>query len=410
MRITNPTKKIAIIGGGAAGFFTAINAVDKNDSLEITIFEKSNQVLGKVKVSGGGRCNVTHGCFEPKELVKFYPRGHKELLGPFHTFMTGDTMEWFEKRGVPLKIESDNRVFPVSDSSQSIIDCFLEEVKRLQIDVRKQSGITNLIPREDGRWEMEINEEKHCFDTVVIASGGNAKDVFTILKSLGYTITPLVPSLFTFNITDERIADLAGLSVERAAVKINGTKHLEIGPLLITHWGMSGPAILKLSAVGARHLADAQYQFSITVDFSFDWDQEDIIEQFAIHRKEHPKKSVINTPLADIPRRLWLQLCTFSGISATLIWAEFPQKAQNKLVETIKRAQFIVNGKSTNKEEFVTCGGVDLKQVNFQDFSSKLHPNLYFVGEVLDIDALTGGFNFQAAWTGGYCAGMAIAH
>jgi predicted Rossmann fold flavoprotein len=406
---TSLTKKeIAIIGGGAGGFFTAINAAENNPNLSITLFEKSNQVLGKVKVSGGGRCNVTHACFEPKELVKFYPRGQKELLGPFHTFMTGDTMEWFEKRGVSLKIEEDNRVFPISDSSQTIIDCFLHEVNRLNIKIIKQSGISDLMPLEDGRWEVTIGTDTLLFDAVVIASGGNAKDIFGILEKLGYNITPLVPSLFTFNIKDPRIENLAGLSVDRAAVKINGTKLLEIGPLLITHWGMSGPAILKLSAVGAQHLSQIQYQFGITVDFCFDSDEDDIREQFVNYRQEHPKKSVINTPLASIPKRLWQQLCNFSGINATLIWAELPQKAQNKLVETIKRAQFTVNGKSTNKEEFVTCGGVDLKQINFQDFSSKLHPNLYFVGEVLNIDALTGGFNFQAAWTGGYCVGKAL--
>jgi predicted Rossmann fold flavoprotein len=408
MTTTPNQKRIAIIGGGAGGFFTAINAAENNPNLSITIFEKSNQLLGKVKVSGGGRCNVTHACFEPKELVKFYPRGHKELLGPFHSFMTGDTMEWFEKRGVALKIEEDNRVFPVSDSSQTIIDCFMHEVHRLNIEIVKQSGIKELKQMDAGRWEVTSDTKNYLFDAVVIASGGNAKDVFSILEQLGYSITSLVPSLFTFNIKDDRIQDLSGLSVERAAVKINGTKLIEIGPLLITHWGMSGPAILKLSAVGARHLADIQYNFDISVDFSFDWDEEDIREQCSIFRQEHPKKSVMNTPLAAIPKRLWQQICAFSGISNTLIWAELPQKSQNKLLETIKRAQFHVNGKSTNKEEFVTCGGIDLKQINFQDFSSKLHPNLHFVGEVLNIDALTGGFNFQAAWTGGYCIGKAL--
>lgn len=399
-------KKIAIIGGGAGGFFTAINTAENNPNVHIDLFEKGTQVLGKVKVSGGGRCNVTHACFEPKELIKFYPRGGRELLGPFHTFMTGDTMEWFEKRGVSLKIEDDNRVFPVSDSSQSIIDCFLDAVAKLPINVYTQSTVTHFQPTEKGSWMITVDEKTKEYDAIVIACGGNAASIWKQLEILGYEIISPMPSLFTFNIKDARINDLSGLAVERVGVKIQGSKMQEVGPMLITHWGMSGPAILKLSSVAARHLFDLNYKFTISIDFALNYNDEDIKEVFMAQRTNHPKKAIVNTPLFDIPKRLWHRFTEFSDIHTNLIWAELPQKQQNKLLETIKRAHFQVDEKSTNKEEFVTCGGVDLKQVNFSNFSSKLHPNVYFVGEVLNIDALTGGFNFQAAWTGGFLASM----
>ena len=402
-------KKIAIIGGGAGGFFTAINTAENNPNVHIDLFEKGTQVLGKVKVSGGGRCNVTHACFEPKELVKFYPRGGRELLGPFHTFMTGDTMEWFENRGVSLKIEDDNRVFPVSDSSQSIIDCFTQAIGKLNITVHTQKAVSNFQPLENGNWIVTTDHSATEYDALVIACGGNATTIWNTLEDLGYEIIPPMPSLFTFNIKDSRINELSGLAVERVGVKIQGTKLQELGPMLITHWGMSGPAILKLSAVAARHLHELNYRFSIVIDFAPNCNDEEVKESFLEQRTHHPKKAIVNTPLFDIPKRLWQRLTEFSGIHANLIWAELPQKEQNKLLETIKRATFSVDGKSTNKEEFVTCGGVDLKKVNFSNFSSKLHSNLYFVGEVLNIDALTGGFNFQAAWTGAYIASMDLA-
>ncbi|MCB9188785.1 MAG: NAD(P)/FAD-dependent oxidoreductase [Flavobacteriales bacterium] len=399
--------KIAIIGGGAGGFFTAINTAEKHPEYQITIFEKGKNVLGKVKVSGGGRCNVTHACFEPRELVKFYPRANKELLGPFHSFMTGDTMEWFEKRGVPLKIEDDNRVFPVSDNSQSIIDCFMILVQKLNIQVKTNSTITDITPLDNG-WKLSVNGIVEKFDKIVLATGGNSHSIWKELEGLGYKITDPIPSLFTFNTKDTRFRNLSGLVVKDASVKISGTKFQEKGPVLITHWGLSGPGILKLSSVSARHLHEKNYQFQIQVDWAFSYDKEVVEEVFEEQREKNPKKSLHNTPLFEIPKRFWHSLLEFCQIPETKIWAEFGKKEKNRLSESIKNSTISIHGKSTNKEEFVTCGGIDLKQVDFTKFESKLHPNLFFVGEVLDIDALTGGFNFQAAWTGSWIVSQNI--
>jgi predicted Rossmann fold flavoprotein len=358
-------------------------------------------------VSGGGRCNVTHACFEPKELVKFYPRGRKELLGPFHTFMTGDTMEWFESRDVPLKIEADNRVFPTSDNSQTIINCLTDEVIRLGIKVQTERAVKAFKPVAD-KWEVIFGETTEKFDSLVVASGGNSSDIWNQLKELGYAIAPALPSLFTFNTKDTRLRDLSGLSVPNASVKIIGSKLQESGPLLVTHWGVSGPAILKLSSVGASHLFDKDYKFQILVDWSNELSRETVLDTFSNLRQEHPKKRISKTALFNLPKRLWESLVLHSNIPEDKIWAELSSKSQNKLVENIKAGIFDIAGKSTNKEEFVTCGGVELNQINFTKFESRLHPNLFFVGEVLNIDALTGGFNFQAAWTGGFIASQAI--
>lgn len=399
--------KIAIIGGGAGGFFTAINTAEKNPEYRITIFEKGKNVLGKVKVSGGERCNVTHACFEPKELVKFYPRANKELLGPFHSFMTGDTMEWFEGRGVPLKIEEDNRVFPVSNDSQSIIDCFMDQVKQLGIQVKTNSTITNIAPTSN-KWSLSVNGVPEEFDKLVIATGGNSQTIWKELEALGYNIIDPIPSLFTFNTKDTRFRNLSGLVVKDASVRISGTKFQEQGPVLITHWGLSGPGILKLSSVGARYLHEKNYQFQIQVDWAFSYDREVIEDIFEEQRSNNPKKALQNTPLFDIPKRFWHSLLQFCQISEQKIWAELGKKEKNRLSEAIKNSTISIHGKSTNKEEFVTCGGVDLKQIDFTKFESRLHPNLFFVGEVLNIDALTGGFNFQAAWTGGWMVAQNI--
>ena len=363
--------------------------------------------MGKVKVSGGGRCNVTHACFEPNELVKFYPRGKKELLGPFHTFMTGDTMEWYESRGVSLKIESDNRVFPVSDNSQSIINCLMDEVTKLGIQVHTEKGVKSFAPIGD-KWEVSFTESSELFDTIVVASGGNGTDIWNQLTELGYHIAPARPSLFTFNTKDTRLRDLSGLSVPNASIKIAGSKLQESGPLLVTHWGMSGPAILKLSAVGAEYLFEKDYKFDVIVDWNSHVSREEVLEVFSNQREKHPKKTILKSPQFDLPKRLWESLVLHSDIPDYKIWAELSSKSQNKLTENIKAGIFNIAGKSTNKEEFVTCGGVVLNQINFTRFESKLHPNLFFVGEVLNIDALTGGFNFQAAWTGAYIAANSI--
>jgi hypothetical protein len=399
--------KVIIVGGGAAGFFTAINAKEMNPDLDITILEKGKEVLQKVKISGGGRCNVTHACFEPKELVKFYPRGEKELLGPFHQFMTGDTFEWFEQRGIPLKIEADNRVFPESNSSQTIIDCFLNAVDNLGIEVIKNCGV-NAIEKKDTQWKLITKERTFICDKLVVAAG-SSKKVWELVKTLDHTIVPPVPSLFTFNIKDARIKDLLGISVPNASVQLLDTKLEAAGPLLITHWGLSGPAVLKLSAFGARILAEKQYNYKVVVNWLSR--PTDKIQNVLLNlKKKQPKKQVIlRSPFEEIPRRLWERFVTASQIKSTQNWADLSHVQIEVLANQMTKCAFQANGKSTFKEEFVTAGGIDLKEINFKRFESKKHNNLFFVGEVLNIDAVTGGFNFQNAWTGGWLCAKAIA-
>tara|TARA_B100001059_G_C17771119_1_gene548483 strand:+ start:281 stop:1492 length:1212 start_codon:yes stop_codon:yes gene_type:complete len=401
-------KKVIIIGGGAAGFFTAINAKEMNPSLDISILEKGRDVLHKVKISGGGRCNVTHACFEPKELVKFYPRGEKELLGPFHQFMTGDTFEWFEKNGIPLKTEKDNRVFPESNSSQTIIDCFLEKTRALGIPVLKNHGV-NSIKKQESSWLITTKEQQFVCDAVVMAAG-SSKKVWDLSQSLGHTIISPVPSLFTFNIKDLRIKDLLGISVSNASVKLIDTKLEASGPLLITHWGLSGPAILKLSAFGARVLAAKNYDYKVQVDWLSR--PTDVIINLLLNLKnKQPKKQVmVRSPFDEIPKRLWERFVSASQIPATFNWADLSHPQINSLANQLTKSVFTAKGKSTFKEEFVTAGGVDLREINFKTFESKLQNNLFFVGEVLNIDAVTGGFNFQNAWTGGWLCARGLAN
>ncbi|CAL2083574.1 NAD(P)/FAD-dependent oxidoreductase [Tenacibaculum sp. 190524A05c] len=399
--------KVIIIGGGAAGFFTAINAKELNPNLDITILEKGKDVLQKVKISGGGRCNVTHACFEPKELTKFYPRGQKELLGPFHQFMTSDTFEWFENKGVPLKIEGDNRVFPEANTSQAIIDCFQKEINRLNIKVLTSKGVTTFYQEED-KWVIKTKEEEFIADKLVIAAG-SSKKIWDISKELNHSIIPTVPSLFTFNIKDDRITDLGGVSVPNATVKINGTKLENYGPLLITHWGMSGPAVLKLSAFGARILADKNYKYTVTVNW-LSKSEDEILEELTELKKVNARKQIgLKSPFQEIPRRLWERLIVASKIRLQQNWADLNKNQITALAQQITKATFNADGKSTFKEEFVTAGGIDLKEINFKRFESKLHKNLFFVGEILNIDAVTGGFNFQNAWTGGWICANALA-
>ncbi len=393
-------KKIIVIGGGAAGFFTAINAKEMNSDLDITILEKGKEVLQKVKISGGGRCNVTHACFTPKELCEFYPRGEKELLGPFHQFMTGDTFEWFENNGIPLKIEDDNRVFPESNSSQTIIDCFLRKTKELEIPILKNQGVIS-IEKKANRWLVNTKNDEFECDALVIAAG-SSKQVWKLSESIGHSIVDPVPSLFTFNIKDHRIADISGISVPNATVKIHGTKLEASGPLLITHWGMSGPAVLKLSAFGARILAEKQYQYQVEVNW-LSKSYEEVLEKLQEIKQIQSKKQVIlKSPFAIIPRRLWERIVITAKVERNQNWANLTKNQINELANQLTKAVFQANGKSTFKEEFVTAGGIDLKEINFKRFESKLHSNLFFVGEVLNIDAVTGGFNFQNAWTGGW--------
>jgi len=396
-----------VIGGGAAGFFTAINAKEMNPELDITILEKGKEVLQKVKISGGGRCNVTHACFEPKELVQFYPRGEKELLGPFHQFMTGDTFEWFENNGIPLKIEKDNRVFPESNSSQTIIDCFLEKTKALGIPVLKNHGV-NSIKKQGDSWLVTTKEQQFVCDAVVMAAG-SSKKVWELSKALRHSIISPVPSLFTFNIKDFRIKDLLGISVPNATVQLEDTNLEASGPLLITHWGMSGPAILKLSAFGARVLAEKNYEYQVQVNW-LSRPTHKIVNVLLNLKKKHSKKQVIvRSPFEEIPKRLWERFVLATTIKTPFNWADVSHDQIDALANQLTKSVYIAKGKSTFKEEFVTAGGVDLREINFKNFESKLQNNLFFVGEVLNIDAVTGGFNFQNAWTGGWLCAKALA-
>ena len=390
---------VIIIGGGAAGFFAAINIAEQNQNLSIVILERGKDVLSKVKVSGGGRCNVTHAEFIPSELVKHYPRGEKELLGPFHTFMTGDTIEWFEKRGIALKIEDDGRVFPVSNSSKTIIDCFINEVKRLGIIVLKSHSVKNII-KHNNLWQIETNQEVFNSEKILVTTGSNTK-VWKLMQDLGHSIVDPVPSLFTFNIKDNRIKNIPGVVAKNVTVKIVDSDLESEGPLLITHWGMSAPAILKLSAFGALELAKRKYKFKIEINFiqtSF----ENCFEILKEIKQGSIKKKVFNSSQFELPKRLWQQLVLASNISNETRWQDLDKIQLEQLTNQLTKAVFNVVGKSAFKEEFVTAGGIDLKEINFKTYESKLHENLYFAGEILNIDAVTGGFNFQNAWTGAY--------
>lgn len=398
---TNMNSKydIIIVGGGAAGFFSAINIAEKNPKLKIAILERGKSVLEKVRISGGGRCNVTHAEFIPKELAKNYPRGEKELVGPFHQFCSGDTIEWFSNHGVELKIEDDGRMFPISDSSQTIIDCFLSEVKRLKIDVLTGQSVQSIFQGND-YWKVETNHETFSCQKLIMTTGSNPK-IWEMLENLGHSIIPPVPSLFTFNIKDIRIKDLMGISAF-ANVKVKNTKLEASGPLLITHWGMSGPGILRLSAWGAKILAEKKYQFTIQVNWLNDSAFEETLDILKDLKLEHSKKVVSKKSPFEFPNRLWEKLVEASTISSETKWADVSKKQLINLANQLTNGEFQVNGKSTFKEEFVTAGGIDLKEVNFKTMESKLFPNLFFAGEIANIDAITGGFNFQNAWTSGY--------
>ena len=400
---------VIIIGGGAGGFFTAINLAENNPDLKIVILERSSEILSKVRISGGGRCNITHAQFIPKELTYNYPRGEKELLGPFHTFMTGDTVEWFEKRGVPLKIEEDGRMFPESNSSQTIIDCFISEVDRLGVEVLKNHSVKK-IQKENEVWEVETEKGNFTSDKLVIATGSNTK-IWKLLEQLGHTIVLPVPSLFTFNIQDSRIKDLPGIATQASIKVISANNKIKLeseGALLITHWGVSGPAILKLSAWGAIDLEKINYQFKLKVNWLFDISPEEAFENLKEIKEINSKQSPYKYAQLGVPKRLWQSLMVASGITEIQKWAETTNKQLQELANQLTQSEFQVNGKSTFKEEFVTAGGVDLKEINFKRFESKLHENLFFAGEVLNIDAITGGFNFQNAWTGGYIVAKSI--
>lgn len=401
----NQNFDIIIVGGGAAGFFTAINIVEKNKKLKVAILERGKEVLSKVRVSGGGRCNVTHACFEPNELVKFYPRGEKELRGPFHQFCSGDTIEWFSRHGVELKIEDDGRMFPVSNSSQTIIDCFLKATQKLGITVLTGQSVQSIFKKEN-YWQIETQSEKYLAEKLVMATGSNPK-IWEMLQQQGHAIVNPVPSLFTFNIKDARIKELPGVATH-ATVKVKDSKLTSTGPLLITHWGMSGPAILKLSAWGAHILHDKNYQFTIFVNWLNDVETEEAELLLKDLKQDQAKKTVSKKSPFDLTNRLWESLVLASEINAETKWADLSKIQLQNLAHQLTKGTFNVNGKSTFKEEFVTAGGIDLKEINFKTMESKLHENLYFAGEIVNIDAITGGFNFQNAWTSGFIVANAI--
>jgi predicted Rossmann fold flavoprotein len=390
---------IIIIGGGAAGFFAAINIAEQHPHLRVAILERGSEGLQKVKISGGGRCNVTHAEFVPQELVANYPRGEKELLGPFHQFMTGDTIEWFEKRGITLKIEDDGRMFPESNSSQTVIDCFLNEAKRLRVEVFYNQSVVSF-GTMDNQWKVSTKKDVFTCNKLVITTGSNPK-IWQLLEQLGHSIVKPVPSLFTFNIKDNRLIDVPGVSVPNVHVKVLDSKLNSEGPLLVTHWGLSAPAILKLSAFGAIELAERNYRFEIEVNFiTTDYDL--CLELLKALKLSEAKKQVIKYSQFELPKRLWQNLVLAAKISENERWADLNIDQLENLCGQLTKATFQVNGKSTFKEEFVTAGGVDLKEVNFKTFESKLHKHLFFAGEVLNIDAVTGGFNFQNCWTSAY--------
>jgi predicted Rossmann fold flavoprotein len=398
-------KDVIVVGGGAAGFFAAINIAEQNPKLKVAILERGKEGLQKVRISGGGRCNVTHAEFIPSELVLNYPRGEKELLGPFHQFMTGDTIEWFEKRGVELKIEEDGRMFPISNSSQTIIDCFLNEAKKHKVEVLYNHSVKS-IQKEENLWNLEASQGDFSAEKLLIAAGSNPK-IWKLLENLGHTISQPVPSLFTFDIKDERIKDIPGVVALNVEIKVLGTDLWSEGPLLITHVGMSAPSILKLSAFGAIELAKRNYNFEIEVNFvrqAFD-DCLDLLKEL---KHELAKKSVFKSTQFELPKRLWHKLVVASDMDKETRWADLNRQQLENLASQLTQAVFKVDGKSTFKEEFVTAGGIDLKEINFKTFESKLHSNLYFAGEIINVDAVTGGFNFQNAWTGAYIVAKSI--
>ena len=398
-------KDVVIVGGGAAGFFAAINIAEQNPSLKVTILERGTEGLQKVKISGGGRCNVTHAEFIPQELVKHYPRGEKELLGPFHQFMTGDTIEWFEKRGVELKIEDDGRMFPMSNTSQTIIDCFLNQAKTHQVEVLYNHAVKSIQKRDDN-WIINTSEGDFSAQKLLVATGSSTK-IWSLLEKLGHTIVQPVPSLFTFDIKDERIKDIPGVVAQNVEIKVVGSDLYSEGPLLITHVGMSAPAILKLSAFGAVELAKRNYNFQIEINF-IKYSFLDCLDQLKQLKHDLAKKAVFKSAQFEIPKRLWQKLVLASQMDEETRWADLNKIQLETLASQLTSAIFQVTGKSTFKEEFVTAGGVDLKEIHFKTFESKVLKNLFFAGEVLNVDAVTGGFNFQNAWTSGYIAAKSI--
>ncbi len=403
-------KKLIVIGGGAAGFFTAVNAARLNPSLQVTILEKSGKILSKVRVSGGGRCNVTHACFDINDMIRYYPRGAPFLKKAFHQFFTTDTIQWFEERSVTLKKEADGRMFPVTDQSQTIIDCLMRDVNRYGVDIQFNRDIRKVIYRGNQYVLNDANGQEYFCDFLCIACGGFPKaSMFGWLEELGHTISPPVPSLFTFNLPGHPITRLMGVVADPARVKITGTKLEQEGPLLITHWGLSGPAILKLSAWAARELAARNWHFEAVINWAPAYNDNSLREQFQQWRQEKASQKVTMKNELGLPARLWEFLLESVNIEADRRWADLPAKLANHLIQQITQYKVEVKGKTTFKEEFVTAGGISLSEIDPQTMKSRKLPNLFFAGEIMDVDGVTGGFNFQHAWTSGFIAAKNIA-
>jgi predicted Rossmann fold flavoprotein len=405
-------RQIAVVGGGAAGFFGAIACAEANPSARVTLYEATAHPLAKVKVSGGGRCNVTHACFEARELARRYPRGGRELTGAFSRFQPRDTVAWFTDRGVPLKTEADGRMFPTTDNSQTIIDCLMAAADRAGVILRLRCGVRTASRRaEEPAFQIELTTGETVFaHRLLLASGGNKSNAgFEIARALGHSIEPPVPSLFTFHIDDPRLRELSGVSVDDAATAVVGTPLKERGPMLITHWGLSGPAILKLSAWGARLLAERDYRFTLRVNWAPQFNPETARAALERARAADPRKQVTTFCPLGVPLRLWERFVVAAGLPPTAPWTSVGNAALRVLASQVTEAEFAVSGKSLFKDEFVTCGGVRLGEVDFKTMESRLVPGLHFAGEMLDVDGITGGFNFQAAWTTGWHAGRAMA-
>ena len=402
---------LLVIGGGAAGFFGAITAAEAHPGLRIVILERGSQPLTKVRVSGGGRCNVTHSCFEPRPLSTRYPRGERALLSAFSKFQPSDTVAWFNAKGVTLKTEADGRMFPITDSSDTIVNCLMKAADEAGVELRTRCGLEELAQNAAGKWIATLSDRQQISAThVLVATGGcRSGNLPAVLEAIGHKIEPPVPSLFTFHVNVPWVQELAGLSVPLAEAAVPGTRLKEKGPLLFTHWGVSGPCVLRLSAWGARELAVLDYEFPLTVKWAPDANPESVAQAFQKAREMHPGKTVTNLPLLGIPARLWSALAACAGVGPDERWAQMRKAESTALSDQILRTEIPVTGKSLHKDEFVTCGGVSIKEVDFRTLESRLKKGLHFAGEVLDVDGITGGFNFQAAWTTGWLAGKAIA-
>ncbi|MDD3179015.1 MAG: NAD(P)/FAD-dependent oxidoreductase [Opitutaceae bacterium] len=407
-------RKVMVAGGGAAGFFAALACAEADPAAEITILEATAHPLAKVRISGGGRCNLTHACFDPRELAQNYPRGARELLGAFHRWQPRDTVAWFEQRGVPVKAEADGRMFPVTDDARTIVDCLHREAGKNRVRLVRQVGLHRAVLAEPGgqenRFRLTLTDGATvaCGRLLLATGGGRSNVGYDIARALGHAIETPVPSLFTFNSTDPRLEGLAGVAVEDVVVETGRPVLRQRGPVLVTHWGLSGPAILKLSAWGARRLHDCGYRFALRINWAPRFNRESLVHELEGVRATQPRKQAGTWCPAGLPLRLWERLIAAAGVRREAPWASISGPALRTLAAQVCECGLTVEGKSTFKEEFVTCGGVRLSEVDFRTMESRLVPGLHFAGEVLDIDGITGGFNFQAAWTTGWLAGRAM--